>query len=170
MMKRVFEAISIVVLVLLWPATTRAELHEGTGVLVPAGVPAGWDFSAEASVPPDSADVMMIYVVDPPPLRDIFTSINGTVFVALFEPYEEVTEAPEDSSQYFYEVLISPDVTYIAFTPEGHYAKFRLLDYWRTAIEYAYQDDGRRNLTPGSPIESSSWGRIKAAYHEGMRP
>jgi len=81
--------------------------------------------------------------------------------------FEDVTTAPEDSLAWVFDYPMLTFLTYIVRTSENHYAKFHILAYWPIVfIEYAYQNDGSRNLDTSVPVEKKSWGEIKAIYKE----
>jgi hypothetical protein len=127
----------------------------------------GWDFSEEKSVNPffdPGADFAIAYVVDPP-LGYRVQGLDGARLVMVPDStFEELTEAPEDPSLYGWDLPGLMGVTYVIRTIEGHYAKFRILSLLGHWIEYAYQSDGSRMLAYPTPVERTTWGRIKALF------
>ena len=123
-----------------------------------------YDFSTQQSViwtDPD-ADLTLVHA-DELGYRAI--GLHGAELVMMSGmSWEEVTQAPKDSSLYFWDLPLFQDTTYVIQTVERHYAKFRVLVMLDGYFEYAYQSDGSRVLEETVPTTEATWGVIKAMY------
>jgi hypothetical protein len=170
-MTRLVTALVIAVVILAGPAA--AELHTGFA-LIPPG-PAR-DFSDSTTVVPPSGDLYWITLIQ----QHTTGATEGSAFpnyfltnapaVIAYSPmdssYAELTTAPVEPSAYSESVEIFSYGVYVIRTQEGHYAKLRMesLGGGGMTIEYTYQDDGSLVLVRTVPVESSTWGRVKALY------
>jgi hypothetical protein len=152
------------VCVLVIATGAGADVLSGQGVMTPCW---GWDFSAQKSLCVlEFPDIFLAFVVDPP--LGLRVSVTDPASIALIpdSTFEELKFAPEDSSSYTWDLPALYDMTYVARTKEGHYAKFRFLQlpYLERIIEYVYQPDGSRRFFNAVGVEESTWGTIKALF------
>jgi hypothetical protein len=123
-----------------------------------------WDFSDSLLVGEHDGDLRIIYVVSPP-IGYQYTCENGAAARTVPGTFEDVVEAPEDPSTYeFYgPALLGP--TYVLRTAEGHYVKYHMIQVSPAPlIEYVYQPDGSRTFVAALPVQSTTWGAVKALY------
>jgi hypothetical protein len=126
-----------------------------------------WDFSEFAVSGWYEPDVTVIHVLDENYYPRDFVIAYGGAGVTMVggSTLDDVLMAPEDPAVYVGQldayVFIHP---YVVRTAEGHYAKFMILDTIRGYIEYVYQTDGSRLLTPTVPTPVTTWGAIKALF------
>ena len=158
----VFLALAVLI---LQAVPILAELHEGVALIHPLN---SWDFSESAAVGFADGDInysLTFSVGEPLKGSPYWIFGNYPAVIAVSDtPYADLTEAPEDTSKYAGGVNVFPDEAYVVRTVEGHYAKFQVIFFEPMTLEYVYQDDGSRSLSPGTPTEPSTWGRIKVLY------
>jgi len=154
-------------LLLLWCLIFISYTHANSTILYGTGIliQGGWDFSEEASVFADDADIFIAYVVDPP-LGDVVATNYALITALPDSVFEDLKYAPADSTMYSFWAYAVVGLTYVVITRESHYAKFRILElnFSGCSIEYVYQPDGSRVLYDTSPVEEYTWGKIKALY------
>ncbi len=149
---------SILVCTLVHPAL--GEVLRGIGT----SSQGGWDFSEEAPVHWLDGDIAVGYVVDPPLGWLVWGANGGKIVLLADSTFEDLTEAPADTSLYKYEEQGIAGATYVCRTGDGHYAKFRYVSPSFSMIEYAYQTDGTPSFLDPVPVEETTWGRIKSLF------
>jgi len=146
-------------------STAHAELIHGYTNLWNGG----FDFSAQATTNDfDIGDVFLFHIFDPP-LGWRLASFQSNGILGVSDSLDGVTTAPADTTQYGDLLEVMTGITYVVRTRDGLYAKFEFLVWepWVTAqIEYYVQMDGSRDLDSTVPVESTSWGRVKALYSQ----
>ena len=153
----------IVVIISGLTSGVNAETHVGVGRV---GL---WDFS-EASLRmsiDDPWDFGVAQTLNGPTL-DLFVAANYYMgaAVALMPPgldFDEVTEAPEDESEYASWIPWADNRVWICRTVEGHFAKV-CFHANMSQFDYVYQDDGTRDVTTPVPTAVTTWGHVKALY------
>jgi len=163
----------ILLTILIIPASIRAELLHGTGMLYDWT----WDFSDSSyALYPDSnlyADIFMFMTArtenqDPTSPTWFYVASNyeeGAWITAVPDTsLEDLRVAPENLDDYTSYLPAYTNITYVVRTVEGHYVKFQfthLHDLPNPEIEYYYQTNGSRILCTIVGTEISTWGRIK---------
>ncbi len=152
------------VCVLVIATGASADVISGQGIMSPCW---GWDFSAQKSLCVlEFPDIFLAFVVEPD--LGLRISVTNPARVAMIpdSTFEELRFAPEDSSSYTWDLPALYDMTYVARTKEGNYAKFRFLQlpYLEPVIEYVYQPDGSGRFFNEIGVEGSTWGAIKALF------
>ena len=154
--------------VLLYTSVAIGDVISGIGDMNLGG----WDFSTQTTVPPMNGpnnnpdnDISFVIVVDPPLGIMVFAENGAMVTAILDSTFEELTEAPGDSSLYALILPASIGDTFVILTTEGFYAKLSPLriEPW-PIIEYVYQPNGSRILVDPVAVEATTWGRVKAAF------
>jgi hypothetical protein len=154
---------------MLGPISPRAELHTGTFQLFPGG---GWDFSEPTTnASPDFAfDVTaanksnesalgFIELLTPIPPALIYYVGNQE------DTYDDLIAAPTNLSLYKTNEFGNLNEVFVVYTREGHFAKMRITAIGTLmSFEYTYQDDGSEILSITTPVEETTWGRVKALY------
>lgn len=148
---------------------SQGTIHEGIADMN------GWDFSAYSYSEEDWDLGLAITktdggVVSIPAWQIFWVDSQYPGKVAVMPPdstYETLKEAPaDDSGLYGVGRMFVPGRTWVCKTLEGHYAKFKFVNdlQQNSLIEYTYQDDGSRYFYDQTPVESTTWGEIKAFY------
>lgn len=147
-----------------------AALHSGVVELFPGD---GWDFSDSliTGIPADFLYIVTALRSEEAKTRD-FSDIlaanapAGILYVGNADStYENLATAPTDPGLYAAsEVAFEGDV-FVVRTQEAHYAKMRIVSFGSLIkFEYVYQDDGTPELLQTTPVESKTWGGVKALY------
>jgi hypothetical protein len=160
-------AIGVIALVLN-PISAKAELHTGTFQLFPGG---GWNFSD-----PDAYSIAD-FVFDVTTVSKTGETIDGGDILTAITPaliyyagnaedtYDNLAVAPTDLSLYKVYEFATVNEVFVIYTREGHYAKISVTNLGSLmSFEYTYQDDGSEVLSITTPVEETTWGRVKALY------
>jgi hypothetical protein len=160
------------------PTPLEAEIHRGYADEIYSGM--GWDFSDSTLVPFWDGDVgyIITYLAGESrnslrgsaraslPAYDYLLGRVKFITVASEDSvFNNVTEAPADTSSYETSYPVYWYGIYVVMTLEGHFAKIHVKGAggW-LEFDYAYQDDGSRILEEKVATQETTWGRIKSLY------